>query len=445
MGITVRGLQTLPAGQWLTEPGNRNEGALRAKGGPNGARFYFRYRDSLGRYDDLPLGSFDAQGRDGLTLTEAKARAGELSKRYLLGERDLRAALDGERRQAEAKIAAQVHAEEAASARRAASLGALLSAYVQQLERDGKTSARDVKLAVKRNVQMPWPKLWATPADDVTMEELLAVLARVVDAGKLTEARKLRASISAAYTAAIRARQDARGLAALRNLRIQANPARELAPIEGGSNARERALSVAELRAYWRRIEKMAPPDGAMLRFHLLTGAQRVQQLGRLTRNDFDPDAVAVRLRDTKGRRKAPRLHDIPLIPEAQEAMKLMAPKPMGPYLFTATHGGSGAVYATVQHRLRQVVAAMEEAGELEKGPFSLGDLRRTVETRLAAEGVSVEIRAQLQSHGLGGVQARHYDRHDYMDEKRAALETLYRLITGTSAKVTPIRRGKSS
>jgi len=28
-----------------------------------------------------------------------------------------------------------------------------------------------------------------------------------------------------------------------------------------------------------------------------------------------------------------------------------------------------------------------------------------------------------LQSHGLGGVQSRHYDRHTYMDEKREALQ----------------------
>jgi len=67
------------------------------------------------------------------------------------------------------------------------------------------------------------------------------------------------------------------------------------------------------------------------------------------------------------------------------------------------------------------------------------GDLRRTVETRLAAARVGSDIRAQLQSHGLGGVQARHYDRHDYLAEKRAALETLYRLATRKAADVASI------
>ena len=50
-------------------------------------------------------------------------------------------------------------------------------------------------------------------------------------------------------------------------------------------------------------------------------------------------------------------------------------------------------------------------------------DLRRTAETHMAALGISSDVRAQIQSHGLGGIQARHYDRHDYMPEKRAALE----------------------
>ena len=441
MAITVRALETLAPGKWLSEAGNRNEGALRAKGGPNGARFYFRYRNSSGTYDDLPLGKFDARGRDGLSLVEARGRAGELVRRYRAGDSDLRLAIEAERREGEHALAAKVRASAAADARRAASLGVLLGAYVKQLDRDGKSSAGAVLRALERHVRDPWPKLWATPADDVGMEDLLAVIARVSDAGKLTEARKLRAYLLAAYKAAVRARQDARGHPALRELRISSNPARDLAAIDGGTAARERALSLAEIRAYWRRIKALPDPAGALLRFHLLTGAQRIEQLARLQVGDIDADAGTMRLRDGKGRRKSPRLHDVPLLADALAALQAMAPERAGSFVFTVTAGSSGAAYSTVLHRLRDVVAAMQEAGELDKGAFTVGDLRRTVETRLAAEGISTEIRAQLQSHGLGGVQARHYDRHDYLSEKRAALQTLLRLLEGTAATITPIRR----
>ena len=40
----------------------------------------------------------------------------------------------------------------------------------------------------------------------------------------------------------------------------------------------------------------------------------------------------------------------------------------------------------------------------------------------LAGLGTSRDIRAQLLSHGISGVQAQHYDRHDYLKEKRTAL-----------------------
>jgi hypothetical protein len=286
--------------------------------------------------------------------------------------------------------------------------------------------------------------LWLTPAGQITADDLLAVVAKPADAGKLREAAKLRAYLRAAYAAAIRARQDARALPALRELRVTANPARDLVTIEGASQARQRALSVAELRAYWRRLQELPDPGGALLRFHLITGGQRIEQLARLTVRDLDSDLQVVRLRDTKGRRRQARPHDVPLIDPAIAALRALQGGALGTFLFTVTSGEAGAVYATVQHRLRSVVDAMVGAGELEKGPFTVGDLRRTVETRLAAEGVGADVRAQLQSHGLSGVQARHYDRHDYLKEKRDALETLYRLLIGASAKVTPIRKHKA-
>ena len=54
---------------------------------------------------------------------------------------------------------------------------------------------------------------------------------------------------------------------------------------------------------------------------------------------------------------------------------------------------------------------------------FRLGDIRRTAETMLASLGFSLDLRGQLLSHGLGGVQNRHYDKHDYMPEKLKMLK----------------------
>ncbi|MBP0133193.1 MAG: hypothetical protein ITD31_07395 [Nitrosospira sp.] len=81
--------------------------------------------------------------------------------------------------------------------------------------------------------------------------------------------------------------------------------------------------------------------------------------------------------------------------------------------------------------------------------PFNLADLRRTVETRLAGMEVSKEVRGYLQSHGLNGVQTRHYDRHDYEQEKRKALRLLHSWIASrgvkesSAEKVVSIKRGR--
>jgi len=89
----------------------------------------------------------------------------------------------------------------------------------------------------------------------------------------------------------------------------------------------------------------------------------------------------------------------------------------------------------------------MQAAGELERGPFSMRDLRRTAETHMAALGISSDVRAQIQSHGLGGIQARHYDRHDYMPEKRVALalwmKRFRNLSTASQRKTSPGRTGR--
>jgi hypothetical protein len=56
---------------------------------------------------------------------------------------------------------------------------------------------------------------------------------------------------------------------------------------------------------------------------------------------------------------------------------------------------------------------------------------------------VSLEDRAHLQSHGLSGVQSRHYDKHKRINEARAALEKL-RLLLDPPGTVLPFSKRRS-
>ena len=440
--LTARLVEKMKPGEWAsTSLGGRGTGTLEGRALQSGAvAFYFRTTSDIGQRVRVAIGT-------GIPFDDAKTRATGLSLRYQRGDRDLRKALETEKRERDrerkAIEAAEHAAKEADAANRTRTLGALLTAYADQLTRDGKASARSVRAELAYHVRKAWPKLWATPIDKLTTDDLLAIVALPVEHGHKRQAEKVRAYLRAAFAAGMKARHNAAALPALRALRIIANPARDLTPIAGANRSRDRALSLSELRAYWHRIRKTA--EHAALRFHLLTGCQRVQQLARAKATDFNADSQTLRLLDGKGRRSEPRQHHVPIIPAALDAINAMQGGIAGPHLFTLTGGVSGIDYSGLFKRVGAIVDAMLAADELPGGRFTVGDLRRTVETRLADAGVSIETRARLQSHGLGGVQARHYNMHDYLSETRAALETLHRLLTGNGAKIVPIKRHRTS
>ncbi len=428
--LTAKALAALPAGEWASDPAPRGVGCLDVRKLAGGQlKFYYRYTKPNGQRDRIAIGT-------SLALTDAREAAAALSRRYQAGDRDLRQALEDEAAEAERAKAA----EAAASGHRGrATLGALMLAYAEALEGGGRVSAPATLASIRRHIEQPWPDLWSRPANELELDDLLPVLSRLVRAKKPREAGKVRSYLRAAYAAAIRARQDAAAPDDLRALNVSRNPARDLSTIDGGK-PRAHALTLAELRAYWRRISAMDNARGALLRFHLLLGAQRISQMARMEAADFDQDHCSVRILDIKGRRKHPRVHVVPLIDQSLAALNVMRSAGDGPYLFSVTGGLEAATYDVFRGALDGVVDDMQAAGELSGPRFTPGDLRRTVETRLAAAGYSEEVRGHVQSHGLSGVQKRHYNRYEYDAEKRAAINALYELLTGEAATVTPIR-----
>lgn len=441
MGVTVRALQSLEVGRFVRVSGVRGAGTLEARRVDGAVLFYFRYTGPDGSRVRIPLGTFDPAGKAGLSLAQATTEAGRLSKRYQAGERDLRGAIASEAAERERVQQVQKAAAEAQRLRDSATLAALAGAYVKQLREAGKSSATAVKQALDRHIKDKWPGLWERPAGDLCADDFIGPLAALTEAGKVREAAKLRSYLRAAYAAAIAAKSNPRMHADLRTLALSANPLRDMAAIQSDSPARVRALALGELRAYWSRLETMPAPYGPLLRFHLLTGGQRCEQLARAKVTEVDSDARTLTLFDSKGRRSVARTHLVPLIPAAWQALGDMAPVRAGDFAVTINSGISGASYYTYRAAVLEVSEAMVKAEE-SAATFTPGDIRRTVETRLAARRVSREVRAHLQSHGLGGVQSRHYDRHDYLDEKREALEILFGLATSQSASVTSLKAG---
>lgn len=418
--ITVRQLDSLQPGRAINESLGYGAGALQARGTQKRPRFYFRYGTPQKR---LPLPMYDSEGNP-LSLAEARKIARALSARYLdlqTEGRDLAEVLESER-----QFAVRKPTPEKAESTADITFGALMEIYLKDLRSAGKASASDVANTVENHVT-PHTEICQKPAAELTIDDCLQVLEPLTTSGKLTTARKVRSYIRRAFALALRSRTSAQA-SAYRHFCIDRNPAADIATIEGASKPRQRALSLNELQALWDRINLPEEPIGVLLRAYLLLGGQRLAQLRRATVNDIADGQLT--LWDSKGKRTHPRRHMVPVLPEAQSAIEEMRGAQLGPYLFTFTHGESPADKSRVGKLIKKLSAQMLTEGEV-AAPFSPGDLRRTVETRLAAAGVHSDTLAQLQSHGLSGVQFRHYNRHDYYTEKLSALRTLRNLMSG--------------
>jgi integrase len=331
------------------------------------------------------------------------------------------------------------------SGEKSATLGDLMHAYVDALDAGGKKSASEVRSTIRACIERPNPKLWKKSANDIDLKDCIKIVGDIVDKGHKRQADKVRSYIRAAYSAAINAEGDINAPPSLRKISIKHNPARDMRKVKGATNAKDRALTLAELRAYWRRVKQEPENCRSLLILHLLTGGQRQEQLARVTRADIDFDDNTMVILDYKGRRSEPRRHVIPLLPVVVEAINRLTMG--GPFVFSWDGGIKRASEAYLAKQVQRICADMEKAGELEQGRFTAGSLRATVETRLAAKPyrVTSDVLAQLLSHGMGGVQARHYQKHDFYDEKLEALEMLHRMVEGASepqAQIIPFNRG---
>ena len=428
-------INVLTSGVFKTLEKINPTGALQVRKQTNGTvTFYWRYsigsvsqRVSIGVYDSsAPPKSLQPTAKGysvAAAINAAQAMAQEHHKNRSVGGRPAIV-----KAQVAAKQKAAVSEQEAAKH----TLKNLLNHYCDHLEHLGRRSHQDARSIFKLHICEAWPKMAALPANQVTGEQIADAMRRVLESGKGRTANKLRSYVRAAYQVALAARSKASIPLHFKDYRVTSNPGADTVPDESQNNPDKNPMSAAELRSYWQIIKTMPGFKGAVLRLHLLTGGQRIEQLVNLRTENVTGDAIT--LYDGKGRPgKAPRPHTVPLIPAAAAA--LLECKPKGTYALSGDidspcrngmprkHGGGDRHLAATTLSNWAVEAATDIPG------FATKRIRSGVETLLASARISTEIRGRLQSHGISGVQARHYDGHDYLDEKRQALKTLFKLL----------------
>lgn len=425
----IRALKAKRTSYKLSEHAPRGEGRLIVRVLPNGTKeFFYRYRPN-GEDKTLMLGRYDQTGRNGKTLAGIR--------KALRDRREL------QRETGDVKEHLKLQARKLDVERRRGSLGQLLDAYVAHLRAEGKAeSASDAENIFKNHVTKAFPAIANSKANEVTADDTKTILAKMVGAGITRQVNKARSYLRAAFGYGLAADHDPRRtsgsgevLFGLKGIPIASKPIREF------ERTLERALSEAELREYWKGLDKLPRIQAATLRFNLALACQRPTQLLRADWSAFDLSANTLLLRDPKGRGGS-RDHLLPLPAFALEQLKPLrqinggAP---GPF---SSDGKRRLAVDTLTRAVAEVSAKLEKR---KIQPFQQRDLRRTAETMLQKMGIDREIRAHLLSHGrTQGVQGKHYERYDFLPEKRAALEkwarNLQRIIEGKAAKVVPLR-----
>jgi integrase len=286
-----------------------------------------------------------------------------------------------------------------------------------------------VRNQIKKDVELAFPALWNKPALAITIDDAVAIIGKLNDEGKPRQADKIRSYIKSAYRAAINARGNVKAPKVLRELNVTSNPASDVDKVKGSSEAADRALSLAEFRAYWKHIQALPEPRRSVAMLHVLTGGQRMQQLARVTLVDIDRDSMAMRMQDGKGKRDKPRIYWVPLLPEALECIDRITIA--GKFVFSSNGGVSPMHISYISDIVTDVCSKMAEAKELQGDPFTGKAIRATIETRLMKKPyrVSSDVLARLLSHGLGGVQAKNYMHDPMTEEMTEALEKLWRLL----------------
>ena len=315
--------------------------------------------------------------------------------------------------------------------RQIAALGSfesLLGSYVAYLKSAGKNSAHDVQAIFKRHVITPWPELVKLPANRIAPETVRDILARLVRLGIGRQTNILRSYLQAAFTQGAHSDLDPRRAAVdAAVFKLTGNPVALRPRIQEFEATRNRILSDAEFKFLWAELSTVRLEIGHTIRCEVLLGGQRFLQLLRATWADYDTKAQVLRLADPKGKRVEAAPHLLPLSKRVQQLLKdLRTRNGGGVYIFSTTEGQRPIHHTSLPSVFAEIAKRVPEKQRHSPEPFQGRDIRRSIETRLQALGVSREVRAQLLSHGrTSGVQQKHYERHDYLPEKTKALAEL--------------------
>jgi integrase len=254
------------------------------------------------------------------------------------------------------------------------------------------------------------PVIGDVQAHELTRRQIVKLLSDIADGTKDTDpapiqSNRVRAVLSSMYSFGIN-----RGL-----VELDFNPVQQVKPL-GKENSRQRVYSEDEIRIMWDFFEDRQEPTRSLLKVLLITG----QRFGETRQMQWDQIVDGV-WTIPKEITKAGRIHDVPLPSMALDVIEQLRPlNGHGRFVFASPFVDDQPI-SWIQYQARQL---READGGI--ADFRIHDMRRTAASYMAKLGTDRTVLGKILNHkGLAGDNqvTAVYDRHQYMDEKRRALQ----------------------
>ena len=198
---------------------------------------------------------------------------------------------------------------------------------------------------------------------------------------------------------------------------LTTNPIRDI-NFEIPKNAGERWLTTEELYKVW-HADDLPKMTQLYFKTALAFGGQRVCELyySKLSEFDFDKNIFTIPQERIKIRKRGDHL--VPISSLAKELITELALMRN-----EAGHLWPHRDYSDQHAHISTLRMSLQRWCKKHKMPiFSPRDFRRTCKTVMGEAGISKEHRDRLQQHNKSDVSSIHYDRYNYINEKREAMD----------------------
>ncbi|MCY9843802.1 tyrosine-type recombinase/integrase [Vibrio caribbeanicus] len=384
----------------------RGMGSLGVKVSPNKSKiFYFRYYIN-GQRKFIALGPFPI-----LSLVDAR----ELAKNYGL---QVKSGLDPrEEMEKESRAQEKVQREES----QVGTLDQLFKAYTAQMKKEGKRTYQQVYEALVRNV---FPLISKdTKAKNATTHDFRNVLAVMIRRGAVTQSNRVRSYLLAAYNYGLFHDNDPANFIDEAKFGITHNPIAAIPKQKYAERVGEHYLSHTEIHQLFHDLDqvfdrfRMGHSMRNLIQLCFYLGGQRPYEIISSRWDAIDWEQKTFLITADLSKNKKPHL--VPLTDTALMILqRQQAQSPASDFIFP--HRFENESMRT--DSLSQSITRYRDATPLIR-PFVARDIRRTCKTLMGELGISKELRDRLQNHALNDVSSKHYDRYEYLPEKRRALE----------------------